>query len=1094
MANNKNNSSYESEKVVVNVSLIDEFEVLKGILEEAMGNMENIISNGFKDFEVFTRDAFSSLGSSVEELKLDIGLLPHIIKTNDVPTQVVEKKDDTFRTTLGATGAISGVFSGVPVIGGVAAAYAGAATVIGGIMDLMGLFGKDKKKLSVLIEEIQSEYDSKETLKFSEILKYRSENKEESSITEKENFNEAIRLFKEFSKNNTKKTESDLKNYLSLNSSEWFKEYFKSDFFDSNKFVEDMANKFNYNKLSIKDNSQLLKDRDNLLYLKSFIDPIAKGLNIDFKKMENIKKKLESEEFNIIRENSGKVIDINTLPKDEQKIYTNYKNYKNEIREQAESIQENINKLNEFGKKTGIDVSKMIIFLSGKKSTLSTIANNNDTSTMNSNWESFFARNKGDEMYFDSAKYFEMISKTFEQDLESIDSNLASIQQSNFDTLQNNVDTMFLGYRTAIENLYNRDLTEEQIQKEKDNIFSTYSGLFESLGFLKEFDMQDWYKTFNVDPDSDLGGKLETFMNGLNSEITTSLEKINSNAPDKNGGTNNTSNTTTTQDTEVTVNTEEANQQLEELDEKILNISGKKVEVNLSGLEDLEIKLSDVTENGDNILDYYQNIQDKITEVKGAISDLSDAYDKIISKVSKIGENFKDTLSAAKEYYDYIAGKEKPESSSYEIPPNSGGQTPSNPTVQSASINKVNQKFGTAKRNISTSEKTSKSPIHSVSSRRISSRSVFPVFPGNYISSFKTLKNIGDKFEKIVDKLLNKVKVLNNATLVKNSNKTEENDTPVIKVIPNMSSDKLAEANYEIQKAHKTYDRWRYDDPFTVLINNFKNFKSNGNALEEKIYELKGEEQEIDNIKERYKKANEILDQRKKGKNPQIQESLEKEKEANKKKEEIEINIQSIEVKKIQDEIDELRKALEVTFNDLAESLGMGISSITGSIEEAMNETSYLGFINKFSLSLEKMTKQALIKAFISQSVSPIVEKMVKEFIGDEIYKNPYDAIKWGEELNSKVNASGIKEFMTILQSLYGDLDSMGSGFGGSSAISHSITEETGNRLASLFSTMNLHVASIDNVLNYGTLKVEVINFDTGNGFTAQEYMAYQGV
>ena len=172
----------------------------------------------------------------------------------------------------------------------------------------------------------------------------------------------------------------------------------------------------------------------------------------------------------------------------------------------------------------------------------------------------------------------------------------------------------------------------------------------------------------------------------------------------------------------------------------------------------------------------------------------------------------------------------------------------------------------------------------------------------------------------------------------------------------------------------------------------------------------------------------------------------------------------------------------------------MGISSITGSIEEAMNETSYLGFINKFSLSLEKMTKQALIKAFISQSVSPIVEKMVKEFIGDEIYKNPYDAIKWGEELNSKVNASGIKEFMTILQSLYGDLDSMGSGFGGSSAISHSITEETGNRLASLFSTMNLHVASIDNVLNYGTLKVEVINFDTGNGFTAQEYMAYQGV
>ena len=37
MANNKNNSSYESEKVVVNVSLIDEFEVLKGILEEAMG-------------------------------------------------------------------------------------------------------------------------------------------------------------------------------------------------------------------------------------------------------------------------------------------------------------------------------------------------------------------------------------------------------------------------------------------------------------------------------------------------------------------------------------------------------------------------------------------------------------------------------------------------------------------------------------------------------------------------------------------------------------------------------------------------------------------------------------------------------------------------------------------------------------------------------------------------------------------------------------------------------------------------------------------------------------------------------------------------
>jgi hypothetical protein len=185
----------------------------------------------------------------------------------------------------------------------------------------------------------------------------------------------------------------------------------------------------------------------------------------------------------------------------------------------------------------------------------------------------------------------------------------------------------------------------------------------------------------------------------------------------------------------------------------------------------------------------------------------------------------------------------------------------------------------------------------------------------------------------------------------------------------------------------------------------------------------------------------------------------------------------------VEDEISELKEKLDITFNDLAGALGMSIEDIMGSLEDAFSEDTYEGFLKSFTTSLEEMTRQALIRAFLSEAIQPIIEDYVKAFI--EMYEagtlSPEEVAKWREKLESAIDSSGLEEFFNVIQDYFDDMSGYGSEFSGADAISRSITEETGNRLAALLTTINMHVASIDQFLENGILTVRVVNQETSS-------------
>jgi len=63
-----------------------------------------------------------------------------------------------------------------------------------------------------------------------------------------------------------------------------------------------------------------------------------------------------------------------------------------------------------------------------------------------------------------------------------------------------------------------------------------------------------------------------------------------------------------------------------------------------------------------------------------------------------------------------------------------------------------------------------------------------------------------------------------------------------------------------------------------------------------------------------------------------------------------------------------------------------------------------------------------------------------------------------------------------------------------SEAIKKTITEETGNRLAALLSTINLNVAQIKDKVVDGVVRVEVTNIQNIGGIAPMEYLRALGV
>lgn len=79
----------------------------------------------------------------------------------------------------------------------------------------------------------------------------------------------------------------------------------------------------------------------------------------------------------------------------------------------------------------------------------------------------------------------------------------------------------------------------------------------------------------------------------------------------------------------------------------------------------------------------------------------------------------------------------------------------------------------------------------------------------------------------------------------------------------------------------------------------------------------------------------------------------------------------------LDDDIAELKEELQTTFEDIKEALGTTINDIASGLDRAFAADTYEDFINEFALSLEDMTRQALIKAFMAGEVMrPLLERL----------------------------------------------------------------------------------------------------------------------
>jgi uncharacterized protein YcfJ len=178
-------------------------------------------------------------------------------------------------------------------------------------------------------------------------------------------------------------------------------------------------------------------------------------------------------------------------------------------------------------------------------------------------------------------------------------------------------------------------------------------------------------------------------------------------------------------------------------------------------------------------------------------------------------------------------------------------------------------------------------------------------------------------------------------------------------------------------------------------------------------------------------------------------------------------------------QIEELKKKLQATWQEVKEALGTDIDSVASALERAFDASTYEEFVTNFSQSLEEMTKQALIRAFLaSEAMQPLFDTL-----SDTITTAVLDGVLTAEELQAIKEAGekiteAAKPFFEALQQLFDSAEEIGTGIEhtASESIRTSITEETANRLAALLSTINLNVATIKDKLVDGTIRVEVTN------------------
>ena len=200
--------------------------------------------------------------------------------------------------------------------------------------------------------------------------------------------------------------------------------------------------------------------------------------------------------------------------------------------------------------------------------------------------------------------------------------------------------------------------------------------------------------------------------------------------------------------------------------------------------------------------------------------------------------------------------------------------------------------------------------------------------------------------------------------------------------------------------------------------------------------------------------------------------------------------------KTLEEQIAALDEKLLVSWQDIKEALGTDIDSIASALERAFDATTYDDFVNNFSTSLEDMTKQALIRAFLaSEAMQPLLSAL-SDTISAAVVDGVLSASEKAAILKAQEDLLDMAgPFFEILEEMFKTAETETQLYGREyRPAAATITEATANRLEALLSTINLNVTRITNKMLYDVIRVEVTNIRAIAGISPDEYLKSIGV
>ena len=200
--------------------------------------------------------------------------------------------------------------------------------------------------------------------------------------------------------------------------------------------------------------------------------------------------------------------------------------------------------------------------------------------------------------------------------------------------------------------------------------------------------------------------------------------------------------------------------------------------------------------------------------------------------------------------------------------------------------------------------------------------------------------------------------------------------------------------------------------------------------------------------------------------------------------------------KTLEEQIAALDEKLLVSWQDIKEALGTDIDSIASALERAFDATTYEDFVNNFSTSLEDMTKQALIRAFLaSEAMQPLLSTL-SDTISAAVVDGVLSASEKAAILKAQEDLLDMAgPFFEILEEMFKTAETETELYGREyRPAAATITEATANRLEALLSTINLNVTRITNKMLYDVIRVEVTNIRAIAGISPDEYLKSIGV